>query len=195
MFKVGEAASINTTGSSSAPRNAQPAREIELFPSTGSAAETGIPDKEPKFLNEKTVTVKGEDGKKYKATEVTTEETDSSGKTWNVKTTTYTDKDGHEVSDTTRTYTETHNFSGKNVDITTTKQIRKGPNSRVTVDTEESDYYVKTTTWTRMPDGSEQGQESFKSKKKLCKWPDGLSQFTKRNEPNQGAILIGTVHN
>lgn len=194
MFRVGESVPVNSNNSTSEIKNKVPQKEIELFPAGASTPDSGITSKEPKFISEKTVTVKGDDGQKYKATEVTTEETDSSGKTWNVKTTTYTDKNGKEVKDTVRAHTETKQFSGKDVDITTTKKVHQGPNGSVTVDTEESDYYVKTTTWTRLPDGSEQGKNSFESKKKLCKWPEGLSQYTKRNEPNQGAVVLATIH-
>lgn len=131
-------------------------------------------DNEPKVIKEGEVKVKGDDGKKYKAHEVVTQEVDDAGKTWEVSVRTYTDADGKAVKDTIKTNVRTERFGKEDVEITKRKITHVTPDVKKTVEEEESKYHYseKHEEWR-----GNVGQEgsSKRSKMKQCKMPPGFS--------------------
>lgn len=131
-------------------------------------------DNKPKVISEGEVKVKGDDGKKYKAYEVVTQEVDDKGQTWNVAVRTYTDDNGTAVKDTIKTNVRTERFGKEDVEITTRKTTHVAGNVKKTVEEEESKYHYseKHEEW-----HGNKGQtgNSKRSKMKQCKMPPGFS--------------------
>ncbi len=142
-------------------------QEASIFPAT-----TG--DNEPKVIKEGEVKVQGDDGKKYKAHEVVTQEVDENGKTWEVSVRTYTDSSGNPVKDTVKTNVRTERFGKEDVQITKRKITHVTSDVRRTVDEEESKYHYseKHEEW---HGNTGQKGSSKRSKMKQCKMPPGFS--------------------
>lgn len=153
-------------------------KEVQTFNYTPDEPQT-YGGKEPEFVDQKTVTVKGDDGKKYKADQVITREVDANGKTWEVSVTTYTDASGNAIKDTEKKYVRTEKFGKENVDITTSVSVHETPKGKRTVNAEESKYHYKATTenieYLENGGRTKQIKSSSKSKKKVCQMPEGFS--------------------
>jgi len=168
-----QAENYNTSGSGV---KKQPSEE-QMFSYTPDGGET-TPANKPEVLSEKIVTVKGDDGQKYDAHEVTTRETDDKGKVWEVVTRTYTDASGQKIEDTIRTHVRTERFGKEDVEITNQISVHKTPKMKRVVDAEDSKYHhsEKITTTEYQGRGYTTKTEWNKSsKKKICKMPPGFS--------------------
>lgn len=73
MNEIGNVQNVNFNNTSSTAKVQKP-QDTSIFSSVSN-------DNEPKVIKEGEIKVKGDDGKKYKAHEVVTQEVDESGKT------------------------------------------------------------------------------------------------------------------
>ncbi len=163
--EIGAIQNINLNATTSA--NAQKTSNNSIFASASA-------ENEPKVISEGEVKVKGDDGKKYTAHEVVTQEVDDKGKTWEVAVRTYTDDNGTAVKDTVKTNVRKERFGKEDVEITTRKTTHVAGNVKKTIEEEESKYHYseKHEEW----HGNEgQAGSSKRSKMKQCKMPAGFS--------------------
>lgn len=164
--EIGNVQNVNFNNTSSLTK-AQAPQEASIFSGVSG-------DNEPKVIKEGEIKVQGDDGKKYKAHEVVTQEVDDAGKTWEVSVRTYTDADGKAVKDTVKTHVYKERFGKEDVEITKRKITHVTPDVKKTVEEEESKYHYaeKHEEWR----GNEGMRGSSKrSKVKQCKMPAGFS--------------------
>lgn len=164
--EIGNVQNVNFN-SASLMAKTQKTQDTSIFSSVSN-------DNEPKVIKEGEIKVKGDDGKKYKAHEVVTQEVDESGKNWEVSVRTYTDDAGKTVKDTVKTHVYKERFGKEDVEITQRKITHITPDIKRTVEEEESKYHYaeKHEEW----HGNEGISGSSKrSKVKQCKMPAGFS--------------------